>query len=130
MLRTLREPPEKGSPQEWVLRTVILRLEEVEHLKLRALAQIMLNKEKGNDAWKEYVDAAFPYIENARKQQEAALVQRLQKEVTRGVLGIKPLWQQTKRSAAVSRIRAKYDNVARTDEDRRLYKKMGTIIPR
>lgn len=44
------------------------RLEDIEHMKFRALAQLLLNKEDGQKAFEEYMKIAFPSL--ARKKEE------------------------------------------------------------
>lgn len=105
---------------------MILRLEEIEHAKLRALAQIILDKEKGVEAFQDYMKTAFPYLQTARDREKADWIAKLKEEIGRGAMSIKPLWENRK---VRSRLSAKAQEAV-PEEGRRLYKKMGTIIPR
>lgn len=87
--------PRYGSLQESVLAIVILRMEEIDAAKTRALLQGMLKAEEGPNAWKEFFRLAFPWVETAKKRDEKDVIKRLQEEVARGPLSITP--QQEKR---------------------------------
>lgn len=101
-------------------------MEEIEHAKLRALAQILLDKDKGVEAFQDYMKTAFPYLETAKEREKSGWIAKLKEEVARGAMSIKPLWQEKRLS---SRLKAKVEEPP-TEAGRRLYKKMGTIIPR
>jgi hypothetical protein len=70
LLRTLQAPPPKGSLQEWCLIFLLERLEDIEHAKFRALAQIGVDKEEGAKAFEQYLNIAFPSLALKRKQQD------------------------------------------------------------
>lgn len=127
MLKTLRAPPERGTLRESVLTLLMMKQETIEHAKFRALAQITIDKEKGIEAFEEYMKIAFPYLEASKKKERADHVQLLQKEVSRGALTVRAVPQPTMKSRVSSarNSRAKPQSPA---EERRLYKRMGRVI--
>ena len=130
MLSTMREPPAKGSLQESVLILLHMKQEEINHARIRALAQIMLNKEKGPEVFEEYMRSAFPWIETVKKRTNEEQIKLLNEEVKRGVIVIKgALWQQKQiKSRLKTRI---VERDARSTEDlNRLYTKLGPVLPR
>lgn len=70
LLRTLQAPPQKGSLQEWCLIYLLDRLEDIEHAKFRALAQLIVDKEEGAKAFEDYLMIAFPSLALRRKKQD------------------------------------------------------------
>lgn len=70
MLRTLQAPPPKGSLQEWCLIYLLERLEDIEHAKFRALAQLIADKEEGAKAFEDYLQVAFPTLALRRQKQD------------------------------------------------------------
>ena len=119
MLRTLQAPPPRGSLQEFALILLLDRLEDIEHAKFRALAQIMVEKDAGIKAFNEYTKVAFPSAEQ-RKNTEADQMAKLLKDwVAKGPMKIKPMEEPRGRS----RLKGK---VTRIDDARRdqLYKQL------
>ncbi len=107
----------------------LLQKERVEHVRLRALAQVMMAKEKGKEAFDEYMQVAFPWIEKQKKQDVADHIRVLMHEVKNGALSITPMGQTNKMK---SRLRTKV--VERQEASPRkyseaFYKKLGRIIP-
>lgn len=70
MLKTLQAPPPRGSLQEWCLIYLLDRLEDIEHAKFRALAQIGVDKEAGAKAFGEYLEIAFPSIALRKRKKD------------------------------------------------------------
>ena len=77
---------------------MILRMEEIEAAKTRALLQGLLKAEEGPNAWKDFFRLAFPWVETAKKRDEKDIIKRLQEEVARGPLSITPQQEQRYRS--------------------------------
>jgi hypothetical protein len=69
LLRTLQAPPSRGSLQEWCLIFLLERLEDIEHAKFRALAQLNIDAEEGAKAFEDYLTVAFPSLALRRKKQ-------------------------------------------------------------
>jgi predicted aldo/keto reductase-like oxidoreductase len=129
MFAALREPPERGSLRESILMLYVLKKEQVEHARLRALAQAIINKDKAQAVFEEYMKLAFPWIETAKKRETKEHTELLLNEIKRGGLVIKPLWQATRMK---SRLRTKIieRSTPKTKEEmNRLYDKLGKVIP-
>ncbi len=67
------------------------RLEDIEHARFRAQAQILLDKEEGAKAFEEYMKIAFPSLEQRRQQRNDELKKKLDDWVGRGPLRVTPL---------------------------------------
>lgn len=123
--------PPKGSLQESVLVLYVLKKEQIEHARLRALAQAMTVKEKAKEAFEDYMKVAFPWLETQKKREYDAARAVLMKEIASGqVLGVKPLWMKSSssvRSRLVKKVEASSADRARLD---RLYGERGRVVPR
>lgn len=114
----------------------VLKKEQIEHARLRALAQAIVSKDKGKEVFEEYMNVAFPWLETAKKRERADHVRLLMDEVKKGSLGIRPLWQDTQmrsrlRTRVVERQVPQDKPVARKsrEEMNKLYDKLGKIVP-
>ena len=133
LLSTLREPPPKGSPRESILILYVLKKEQIEHARLRALAQAIISKDKGKEVFDDYMNVAFPWLASSKKQEKNDHIRILMEEVKKGQLGIKPLWQETRgrsrlRTRVVERAEKEATPQTRKNMDR-LYSKLGKIVP-
>lgn len=136
MLTTMREPPRKGSLRESLLMLLILKKEYIEYSRLRALAQAIVNKEKGPEAFDEFRKTAFPWVETQQKRDRESHIKILQDEIKRGVLEIRPMVDPGKaiRSRLKTRVvEATPEQVQRlrrsSPEARKVYSKMGSVLP-
>jgi|HubBroStandDraft_1064217.scaffolds.fasta_scaffold140584_2 hypothetical protein len=116
---------------------LILKKEQIEFARLRVLAQSIINREKGPEVYDEFRKAAFPWVETQKNRDRQAHIKILQDEIKRGVLGIQPLWENNKQIR--SRLKTKVvdastvPDAARrrsTNEERKIYEKMGALVPR
>lgn len=114
---------------------LILKKEQIESHRLRALAQAFVNKEKGPDAFAEFRETAFPWIKTQQKRDQLAHIKLLEEEIRRGVLGVTPMVDNTKQVR--SRLKTKVVDASRPEPQRRsssemrkLYSKMGSVVPR
>jgi hypothetical protein len=124
----LREPPERGSLQESVLMAFVLKKEQVEHSRLRALAQAIISKEKGKEVFDDYMKVAFPWLETSKKKEHEDHVRILKEEVKKGLV-IRPLQESRVKSRFKTRV-VEREAPARSVEDQNaLYKKLGKVIP-
>lgn len=72
----------------------VLQREGIQHAQLRALAQAVINREKGKEVFDEYMKVAFPWLETQKKRDHSEHARILIEEVKRGGLAItKPLWE-------------------------------------
>jgi hypothetical protein len=131
LFASLREPPPRGSPQESILMLYVLKKEQVEHARLRALAQAIIAKEKGKEVFEDYMKIAFPWLETQKQRDKNDHVQILLEEVKKGGLSIKPLWQEQKmRSRLKMKVVEKVAAPQKTREElNQLYSKLGKVIP-
>lgn len=127
MLKTLSAPPQRGSLRESVLILLMMKLETIEHARFRALAQITVDKNKGIEAFEEYMKIAFPYLEASKKQERKSSIEILKQEIGRGALVVKPVTSPNMRSR-VATAKASRTAPQSQGEERRLYKKMGRTI--
>lgn len=91
LLRTLQAPPPQGSLQEWALIFLLDRLEDIEHARFRALAQIIVDKEEGAKAFEDYMNIAFPSLAQRKKKREEQMKKLLTAWTSIGGLKVTPL---------------------------------------
>lgn len=96
MLRTLQAPPRPGSLQEWLLILLLDRLEDIEHARFRALAQLILvsgsdKQDAGIEAFEDYMKIAFPSLEGRKKAQAQEAYDALRSWIAEGPLKVTPL---------------------------------------
>lgn len=91
LMSTLREPPKFGSVRETVLIMFTLMQERGNHARLRALVQSIVDKEKGVEAFEDYMKVAFPWIETAKGRERLDHMKKLMNEVKRGPLAVAPM---------------------------------------
>lgn len=127
MLDTLRAPPQQGTLRESVLILLKMKLEAIEHARFRALAQIVVDKEKGVEAFEEYMKIAFPYLEATKKQERKSHIERLMKEVGKGAMAVRamPTPQLRSRVSAARMARSKPQSTA---EEQQLYRRIGRTL--
>jgi len=109
----------------------VLKKEQIEHARLRALAQAIIEKDKGKEVFDEYMKVAFPWLETKKSRDKEASIKILLEEVKKGGLGIKPLWQEKMRSRLKHRVVEREKPVAQKSraELDALYAKLGKVIP-
>jgi hypothetical protein len=126
LLQTLRAPPERGSLRESVLILLLVKQETIEHARFRALAQITVDKEKGIEAFEEYMKIAFPYLAASKKKERGEHIKYLQQEVSRGALAVRAVSQPTLKSrVAAAKNRTQPQSPA---EEKRIYRRIGRAI--
>lgn len=92
MLRqTLQAPPPKGSLQEWALIFLLDRIEDIEHARFRALAQIIIDKEVGVEAFEDYMRIAFPSMQQRKKKRDDVMKDALAAWIGSGPLSMTPM---------------------------------------
>jgi hypothetical protein len=117
LLKTMRAPPRVGSLQEWVIILTMYRLEDVEHARFRALAQLIVSKEKGIEAFEDYMRLAFPALESRKKEKADDAKKALHAWVGSGPLKVTPLAMPTAHSRLKQRVAARLAK----REDNQLY---------
>ena len=119
LLRTLQSPPPVGSLRELALILLLDRLEDIEHAKFRALAQVTLDKKKGVEAFEDYIKVAFPTLTARKEKKRQAARDQLMRWVKTGPLKVTPVNQAAPKSKLHSRLAAKQT----TKEQRELYER-------
>lgn len=66
-------------------------MENIEHAKFRAQAQIFMDQEQGVEAFEEYMKIAFPYLESVKQREKADHIKALEDWVGRGPMKITPM---------------------------------------
>lgn len=127
LLKTLRDPPRPGSPREWALRNLVLRQEEIEFAKTRAIAQLLLSKEQGKEAFDAYMSLALPFVDVAKRAVDDEMKKALAREVKRGGMRVRAFGDKQKKKANVNRVTAPDPN-GNNKEMGRLYKKLGDRV--
>jgi hypothetical protein len=108
----------------------VLKKEQVEHARLRALAQAIIAKDKGKEVFEEYMKVAFPWLETQKSREKEDHVRILMNEVKQGSLGIRPLWQdRPMRSRMKTLVVEKAPRPRTREEINDLASKLGKIVP-
>lgn len=109
----------------------VLKKEQVEHARLRALAQAIVEKDKAKEVFDDYMRVAFPWLETSKRREKDDIIKVLQGEVKKGAMGIKPLWQgERMRSRLKHRVVERDEAPKKTREEMdALYAKLGRVIP-
>lgn len=128
LMATLKEPPKYGSVRETVLIMLTLMQERSDHARLRAIVQSVVDKEKGVEAFEDYMKVAFPWIETAKGRERMDHMNKLMNEVKRGPLGVTPMAMPK----VSSRLRTRVERAAPPDPAamNRVYEKLGRRPPR
>ena len=61
----------------------MLMKERIDHAKIRAIVQGMIDKEKGVEVFEDYMKVAFPWIAVASRREKDAYIKVLQEEIKR-----------------------------------------------
>ncbi len=123
----MSKPPPRGSVQEYVLQELILHRDRIDYLKTRAIIQSVYEREKADEALKEYKDAQFPYLQKIQGEDRRQHIQKLMSEVGRGALQITPVVQKRVTSRLKTRIVQRSQEEQRESE-RKLSKKLGEFL--
>ena len=104
LLRTLQEPPKKGTLRESALVLLLMQQEGIEHARFRAMAQIVIDQKAGIEAFEEYMKLAFPYLEASKAKDKAQFIDLMKREVAQGPLVVTPQEQPKARSKLKQRV--------------------------
>lgn len=114
----------------------VLKRDLIEHARFRALATAITNKDKASEIFEEYRKEAFPWVETQKNRDTQNTVRLLQEEVKRGAMGIRPLWEATKKVR--SRMKTRIIEAERPDppvaqrskeEMNKIYSKLKPVSP-
>lgn len=104
-----------------------MRLENIEHAKFRAQAQIFMDQEKGVEAFEEYMKIAFPYLESVKQRDKADHIKALEQWVKKGPLVVTPLTMPKLQSRMKRKAVDTEKKLGKGSDE--LYKKLGNIVP-
>jgi hypothetical protein len=104
----------------------VLQKDRVEHARTRALAQMMLDKEKGIEAFEDYKRTNFPWLEKQKKRDKDDHVEKMMREIRAGGLSIQPIGDQRVKSRLRAKQVYKKPDAERVDS---FYSKLGKSIP-
>ena len=108
---------------------LLMRLEDIEHAKFRAQAQIHMDAEKGVEAFEEYMKIAFPYLESVKKRERSDHIKALESWTSQGPLVITPMLSPSMQSRMKHKIIAR-DRKHDPERANRLYDKIDKTRPR
>ena len=97
-----------------VLQALILKKDQIEYFKTRAIIQAVVDAKEADEALKAYRDVQFPYYQKQQSSQKRAVIDQLMNEVKKGGFVVTPVGQQKK-----MRSRLKTRVVERTAEDQK-----------
>jgi hypothetical protein len=106
-----------------------MRLEEIEHARFRALSQLIVDQEKGVEAFEEYMKVAFPYLDAVKKKDRQQHINILKEWTKRGPMKVTPLGQPKLRSRMKQRTTSEEDRRRAATKAGGLSKKLGRIVP-
>jgi hypothetical protein len=110
--------------QDIVLQALLLKRDQIEYAKTRAIVQALYNKEKAPEALDEYRDIQFPYYQRSQRKERDRYIAQLTKEIQRGIMQVTPLTRPKARSKLRTRVveRSADEQAAAV---RRLSKRLG-----
>lgn len=129
MLQTLQAPPKKGTLRESALTLLLMRLESIEHARFRALAQIVIDKDKGVEAFEEYMKVAFPYLEGVKRREKNGFIEILKREAGRGPMRVTEVHQTPQHSSRIKRRVTQRNDKIDPKKNDTLYGKIGNTVP-
>jgi len=114
LLHTLRSPPEKDSLREVALTYFLQVRDDIEHAKLRASVQALIDPSKAKEAFDDYMRIAFPYLETVKQRDKNTLLEVLSQEVAKGGLTVTEIdTGKRKKAVAVTTVSREEYNKAR-----------------
>ena len=116
----MQAPPPNGSLQEWVLISLVDKMETIDLAKFRALAQLIVDKEKGIEAFEEYMKVAFPGFESRKRIQSEEMRRELKEWTDSGPINVIPLAEPTARS----KMKTRMVQVTKDDKAQAFYRKL------
>jgi hypothetical protein len=110
----------------------VLKRDEMEHARLRALATAIINKEKAVEAFDDYMKAAFPWLETQKHRDRQDSIKLLNEEIKRnaGGFSIKPLWAEKNKIRSRLKTKVVEGSIPRSKKEMdSIYNKLGKTIP-
>jgi len=107
---------------------LIIQKDRIEHAATRMLTQSQINPEAGPKSYDEYVKIRYPYLETAKKREHDDAIARLNAEVKKGPMVIRPMGEPNIKSKLHKKIQ-RSDLEKPSDVSSRLMKKIGRSLP-
>lgn len=122
--------PGKGTLREAVLIAFVQRTQDVEHAKLRALAQIIIDPKQGIEAFNDYLKAAYPHLEVDKNNQKKSHIEAMMAEIKRGPMQVKAQGEVRVRSRLKTKhIERESVPVGPSRDTSSLSRRLGASIP-
>lgn len=102
---------------------------QIEHSKLRALAQVVIDPKAGIDVFKEYMDIAFPWLEKKKANQNKTAIELMMAAIKGGPLAVKEMQQVQVRSRLKQKVERPPALPPTTETSRRISERLGSSIP-
>ena len=104
LLATLKAPPPRGSVQSYILQALLLKREQIDYMRTRAIVQALVNKEAGQAAMDLLREVQFPYFKATQQRDREHHIKKLMDEVSKGPLVITPHIEKRVRSRLKTRV--------------------------
>jgi len=129
LLQTLQALPPQGTLQESVIILLLMKIENIEHARFRALAQLIIDKDSGVKAFEEYMKIAFPYMEASKREERNKHIELLKREMGffKHGIGVRALPQPKVRSRVKTQVSRRQEPRSTKDMDA-LYSRMGAMM--
>lgn len=124
MLETLDGPPAYGSLRESVLLYYVLYRDRIEHYRLRALTQALLDKEQSAKVFEEYMQQAYPWMGTATARERQEHIKLLNDWVKQGPLKVSalPTFSEVK-----SRLKPAPAPLKQAQDVNKIYRQMDSV---
>jgi len=102
------------------------RRQEAEFLKTRALIEAIQapHVEKSNlqEAFQDYSDSVFPYMQKMTTREEQDVKQALERWTSQVAFNVKPLWRANEHKSIYSRLKKGAQKIKEAEMSRRIHK--------
>lgn len=110
------------------MQALLIKKDQIEYAKTRAIIQGVVNGEKAQEALDEYRDLQFPYFQKMQKVQRSSHIKQLMDEVKRGGLVITPVGQPKRVKSKLKTRVVERANDEQVEVMRRVSKKIGSYL--
>jgi hypothetical protein len=107
----------------------VLQRDRIEHAKFRALAQVLVDKDKGIAAFDEYRNIHFPWLETHKKRDKEDHIRALMGEIKKGALVVTPKMDKQIRSRLKVAKTSPPVIPGSSSRSGALYRKLGMVVP-
>jgi len=93
------------------------------------MSQIVVDKEKGVEAFEEYMKLAFPYLEATRRKEKNDFIDLLKREAARGPMRVTEVHTKPTVSSRIKRRVVQRNDKIDPNKNDALYGKIGNVVP-